>query len=161
MRYSEMAGKEVVDISEGMRLGVISGTDLIIDTVTGALQAMVIFQRTGLFTTNEITVPWEGIKKIGKDLIIVDMSAAVEPIAQDGTQTSLDELQRLQPRRRRHLVPGVDPLPDLEDTDLEEDSELLESEAPQLALSRMAQAAAASAGKRDGRSLWRGRSSSA
>jgi YlmC/YmxH family sporulation protein len=102
MRYSEMAGKEIVDISAGMRLGLVAGTDLVIDTVTGSLEAIVIFQRTGLFATHEITVPWDGVKKVGKDLIIVDISAATEPM------TGRSRVSRLHsPRRTLHFVPGV------------------------------------------------------
>lgn len=104
MRYSEMIGKEIVDISAGMRLGLVAGTDLVINTTTGCLEALVIFQRAGLFATHEITVPWEGVKKVGKDLIIVDVSAAVEQVAGRSRATGP---QLPSPKRTRHFVPGV------------------------------------------------------
>ena len=42
MRYSELSGKEIVCIDEGIRLGVVDRTDLIIDLRTGEVQSIVI-----------------------------------------------------------------------------------------------------------------------
>ena len=66
MRYSELIGKEIVDVSAGTRLGLVAGTDLVIDTLTGSLEALVVFRRSGWFSVHEITVPWHGVKKVGK-----------------------------------------------------------------------------------------------
>lgn len=154
MRYAELAGKELIDVCEGVRLGVASSTDLVIDTDHGTLEAMVIYQRTGFFSSREVTLAWAGIKKIGRDLIIVDMSEAVEPPSIPGArrgreqhesalfQTSLplidDQIgssERATPNNRvsmrqrdrraaRHRVAGVD---DKEaDAQLSPDSETLE-----------------------------------
>lgn len=82
MRYSELAGKEIIDIAEGRRLGVINDTDLIIDSETGKVLAIVLpdYPRRGLFRffgrPAGLTIPWSGVKKIGVDLIIVDLSVA-------------------------------------------------------------------------------------
>lgn len=124
MRYSELAGKEIIDISEGTRLGVASSTDLIIDSATGAVEAMVILQRTGIFTASEIAVPWEGIRKIGRHLIIVDLSMVEEAIGRTVP------VARAKSKTRRHRVPGLD--------DEVPMSSPPEDEAPQLLLSRMA-----------------------
>ncbi|MGI6082010.1 MAG: YlmC/YmxH family sporulation protein [Limnochordia bacterium] len=99
MRYSELMGKEIVDVSAGTRLGLVAGTDLVIDTLTGSLEALVVFRRSGWFSVHEITVPWHGVKKVGKDMIIVDISAATEPLTSHSTVSEV--------RRTRHFVPGV------------------------------------------------------
>ncbi|NLN18655.1 MAG: YlmC/YmxH family sporulation protein [Firmicutes bacterium] len=100
MRYSELIGKEIVDVSAGTRLGLVAGTDLVIDTLTGSLEALVVFRRSGWFSVHEITVPWHGVKKVGKDMIIVDISAAAEPLPSRSTVSQM-------PKRTRHFVPGV------------------------------------------------------
>lgn len=74
MRYSDLAGKEIIDIDEGARIGVISETDLVIDCDKGRVRSIIIPTRGRFWGRREIIIPWAGIKKIGVDLIIVDMS---------------------------------------------------------------------------------------
>lgn len=76
MRYSDLAGKEIVCIDEGVRLGVVNDTDLIINTETGEVDSIVIPYGKGFFKHKTVVIPWSGIKKIGRDLIIVDLSMA-------------------------------------------------------------------------------------
>ncbi len=76
MRYSDLAGKEIVSFDEGIRLGVINDTDLIINTKTGEVDSIIIPYGKGFLKRRMIVIPWQGIKKIGRDLIIVDLSAA-------------------------------------------------------------------------------------
>ncbi|HOB40052.1 MAG: YlmC/YmxH family sporulation protein [Limnochordia bacterium] len=76
MRYSELSGKEIVCIDEGIRLGVVDRTDLIIDLRTGEVQSIVIPYGSRWFRPKLIVIPWRGIKKIGRDLIIVDLTTA-------------------------------------------------------------------------------------
>lgn len=76
MRYSDLAGKEIVCIDEGIRLGVVNDTDLIINTDTGEVDAIIIPYGRGFFNKKIIVIPWQGIKKIGRDLIIVDLTTA-------------------------------------------------------------------------------------
>lgn len=78
MRYSDLAGKEIIDIDQGIRLGVVNDTDLIIDTAEGRVAAIVIPARGGFWSRRELEIPWHGIRKIGLDLIIVDLSTAVD-----------------------------------------------------------------------------------
>ncbi len=78
MRYSDLAGKEIIDIDQGIRLGVINDTDLVIDAQAGKVVAIIIPGRGGFFSRRELEIPWHGIKKIGVDLIIVDLSTAVD-----------------------------------------------------------------------------------
>jgi len=76
VRYSDLAGKEIIDIDQGIRLGVINDTDLVIDTEAGRVVAIIIPSRGGWWARRELEIPWHGIRKIGVDLIIVDLSTA-------------------------------------------------------------------------------------
>lgn len=78
MRYSDLAGKEIIDIDAGLRLGVVNDTDLVIDGEKGKVVAIVIPARGRWWHRRELEIPWHGIKKIGVDLIIVDLSTAVD-----------------------------------------------------------------------------------
>ncbi|MFE8695132.1 YlmC/YmxH family sporulation protein [Cytobacillus sp. FJAT-53684] len=77
MRLSELSGKEIVDVKKAERLGILGQTDLEINEKDGQIQALVIptlkwfgLKRHG----EEIRVPWNHIKKIGNDMIILDIS---------------------------------------------------------------------------------------
>lgn len=76
MRLSELSGKEIVDVKKAERLGVLGQTDLEIDESSGQINALLIpslkwfgFRRQG----GEVRVPWRHIKKIGTDMIIIDI----------------------------------------------------------------------------------------
>lgn len=76
MRLSELSGKEIVDVKKAERLGVLGQTDLEIDENSGQIKALLIpslkwfgFKRQG----GEVRVPWRHIKKIGNDMIIIDI----------------------------------------------------------------------------------------
>ncbi|MBM4763916.1 YlmC/YmxH family sporulation protein [Bacillus sp. B15-48] len=76
MRLSELGGKEIVDVKKAERLGVLGQTDLEIDEKTGQIKALIIpsmkwfgLKRQG----GEVRVPWNHIKKIGTDMVIIDV----------------------------------------------------------------------------------------
>jgi len=82
VKFSDLAGKEIISIDKGERLGIVKDSDLIIDSRTGKLKAIVLpdYRRAGwLGRRIGLTIPWEGIKKIGVDLIIVDLRIAESP----------------------------------------------------------------------------------
>lgn len=78
LRYSDLAGKEIIDIDAGLRLGVVNDTDLVIDSEAGRVVAIIIPARGSWWNRRELEIPWHGIKKIGVDLIIVDLSTAID-----------------------------------------------------------------------------------
>jgi len=49
MRYSELSGKEIICIDEGIRLGVVDHTDLIINIRTGMVDSIIIPYRNRWF----------------------------------------------------------------------------------------------------------------
>jgi YlmC/YmxH family sporulation protein len=76
MRLSELSGKEIVDVKRAERLGVLGQTDLEINEGTGQIQALLIPTLKWLGfrkQKEEIRVPWRHIKKIGADMIIIDV----------------------------------------------------------------------------------------
>ncbi|ALC90967.1 hypothetical protein AM500_15125 [Bacillus sp. FJAT-18017] len=81
MRLSELSGKEIVDVKKAERLGVLGQTDLEINEQTGQIQALLIpslkwfgFRKQG----EEVRVQWKHIKKIGADMIIIDIPGREE-----------------------------------------------------------------------------------
>lgn len=76
MRFSEFSGKEIINLDSGERIGVVAHSDLIIDPVTGDIQSMLL-PETGVFSFSrrraDIVIPWESIRKIGAEMIIVEV----------------------------------------------------------------------------------------
>ena len=60
MRLSELVGKEIVNIVNGARLGVIGESDLSIDIDSGEIQHIILLQRTNILNF------W-----IGKQLMVI------------------------------------------------------------------------------------------
>ncbi|MDR1773434.1 MAG: YlmC/YmxH family sporulation protein [Clostridioides sp.] len=75
MILSEIAGKEIVNLVTGERLGEIGDCDMILDEETGSVLSLLIPQERGFFRRkdgNFIEVPWKNIRKIGNDMIIIE-----------------------------------------------------------------------------------------
>ena len=73
-RFSELRCKEVINVTDGCRLGYTE--DLQIDTETGRILALIIPGPGKLFGLlpgqTEYVVPWICIRRIGADIILVD-----------------------------------------------------------------------------------------
>ena len=73
-RIVELRHKEVINSSNGCRLGFVD--DIEVDTLTSQVKAIIVFGRPrcfGLLGRNEdITIPWNDIRLIGEDTILVD-----------------------------------------------------------------------------------------
>ena len=78
MRLSEMAGKEMVDVSTGTRIGVLGGADLVIDEETGQIDSILMSASGFSFGKKraDAVSPWGAILKIGPDMILLDSDAA-------------------------------------------------------------------------------------
>ncbi|QII48874.1 YlmC/YmxH family sporulation protein [Bacillus paralicheniformis] len=76
MNISEFQIKDVVNVSNGKRLGSIGDID--INVTTGKIQAIVIGGTGKVFgffgKEEEIVIPWRNIVKIGEDVILVRLS---------------------------------------------------------------------------------------
>lgn len=75
MRYKDISGKEIVDIVEGVRLGVLGQTDIEIQVNTGQINAFIIpnYKWLGLKKEGVVSkIPWHSIKKLGEDMIMIE-----------------------------------------------------------------------------------------
>ncbi|WP_226034897.1 YlmC/YmxH family sporulation protein [Aquibacillus saliphilus] len=75
MRYKDLSGKEIVNVRNGSRLGVLGQTDLELDEKTGQIKSFIIpnYSWFGMKREGEnIRINWEDIKKIGEDMIIIE-----------------------------------------------------------------------------------------
>ncbi len=76
MRFSAISGKEIVNLNDGSRLGIIGDSDLLIDEKTGKIMALLIPEERGFFSflssSALMEIPWQAIKKIGSDMIIIE-----------------------------------------------------------------------------------------
>lgn len=81
IRASELRLRDVVNIRDGRRLGLIK--DIELDLERGRIQAIIlpgVPRLLGLFgRAEDITIPWEQIKKLGVDVILVEVEPFVEP----------------------------------------------------------------------------------
>jgi YlmC/YmxH family sporulation protein len=82
MRISEMSGKEVINLGDGARLGVIGDCEITFDSRTGAIGGLILPKRKALFNflaDNQVSViPWQAIKRIGDEVVIVDLNNAYD-----------------------------------------------------------------------------------
>ena len=70
MRLSELQLKEIINISNGKRIGVI--VDVIVEA-NGQIQKLVLEEKRGRkFSKEEYEISWNQIVKIGDDIILID-----------------------------------------------------------------------------------------
>jgi YlmC/YmxH family sporulation protein len=74
-RTLDLKRKEVINVTDGRRMGFVS--DVNIDLEDGRIDGIILPGPAKIFgiigKDNEVTIPWESIKKIGEDIILVDM----------------------------------------------------------------------------------------
>ena len=75
VKASDFRQKEVINIGDGKRLGFVY--DVEIDMQKGIIEAIVVpgaGKFLGLFgRDNDYVIPWDQIKKVGEDIILVDL----------------------------------------------------------------------------------------
>lgn len=95
MRLSELTGKEVINLGDGARLGVIDECELTVDAKTGRIQALILPGRGGFFNlfgdNRASTIPWRSIKRIGDDVIIVDLNNSFDGLYNSRNRESLQD----------------------------------------------------------------------
>lgn len=70
MRLSELQTKEIVNIRDGKRIGVI--IDVIVES-TGNISKLILEEKRGRkFSREESEIKWSNIVKIGDDIILID-----------------------------------------------------------------------------------------
>lgn len=78
MRFSKLSGKEIVSLPDCERLGYLGDCDLSVDNETGKIKSLIVPESKGhlafFIDRRYLEVPWERIKKIGNDMIIIDFA---------------------------------------------------------------------------------------
>ncbi len=76
--FTELRCKEVVNASDGRKLGRI--TDIIFSNESGKIRGIVTpyVKRAFFGKGQEVFIPWKCVKKLGEDVIIVDISGVNE-----------------------------------------------------------------------------------
>lgn len=74
---SELIGKEIININDGMKLGVVGDSDLVINPESGEVDSIILPNR-GNFVNfwidrQKMVVPWGAVRKIGREVIVVDL----------------------------------------------------------------------------------------
>jgi len=79
MRLSDLGDKEIINVADGSRYGDLYNAELMFEESTGKIRVIMAPEHKGRisFTGNRnyVHLPWECIKKIGEDIIIVDTTA--------------------------------------------------------------------------------------
>lgn len=81
MRWTELLGREIINLDDGAKLGKVGDADLAFDPETGAIDSVVIAGRRSfgwLGFRSPVTVPWEAIRRLGPEVVLVEMSAAAQ-----------------------------------------------------------------------------------
>ncbi len=77
MRMSELMGKEIININDGLRMGMVGDSDLVINPESGEIQSIILPNRGNFINLwidrQKIVVPWEAVRKIGREVIVVDL----------------------------------------------------------------------------------------
>ncbi|SFK27929.1 sporulation protein, YlmC/YmxH family [Halobacillus dabanensis] len=77
MRMKSLSRKEVINVENGEKLGVLGRADLIIDPESGTIKSLVILN-DGLIgfgkSRKELTIAWDQIQTIGDDTILLKKS---------------------------------------------------------------------------------------
>lgn len=85
LEYSDIKSKEVVNILDGKKLG--KTINLLIDIDCGKIRGIIVPGEKGIsfFKSNDdIYIPWQNIKRIGDDVILVEIPADVRTLAIGG-----------------------------------------------------------------------------
>lgn len=77
MRMSELIGKEIININDGLKMGMVGDSDLIINPDSGEIQSIILPNRGNFVNLwidrQKIVVPWDAVRKIGREVIVVDL----------------------------------------------------------------------------------------
>ena len=81
MLLSDLAGKEIINLHDGAKLGLVGDADLDISS-NGSVEAIILTSRGGVSSfwssrgdrdRETLVIPWQTIKKIGSEVIIIDL----------------------------------------------------------------------------------------
>ncbi|MBE7040869.1 MAG: YlmC/YmxH family sporulation protein [Ruminococcaceae bacterium] len=76
-RAGELRQKEVINIADASRLGFVADVEVSLEA--GAIEAVIVPGKTRLFNFGQgkdLIIPWEKIKRIGEEIILVELPPA-------------------------------------------------------------------------------------
>lgn len=77
MRMGELIGKEIININNGRRLGVVGDSDMAVDIESGDIRSIILPRRNNIINLwvdrQNLVIPWDAVKKIGTEVIIVEL----------------------------------------------------------------------------------------
>lgn len=88
MLLSDLAGKEIINLFDGAKLGQIGDADIAISS-GGSIEAIILTSRSGFGSfwgnmgekeRDTLVIPWQAVKKVGSEVIIVDLENKSERI---------------------------------------------------------------------------------
>lgn len=88
MLLSDLAGKEIINLYDGAKLGLVGDADLDI-SLNGTVEAIILTSRGGFSgfwgskgdrERETLVIPWQTIKKVGSEVIIIDLQNRAERI---------------------------------------------------------------------------------
>ncbi len=86
MFLSDLGGKEIINLCDGAKLGLIGDADLAI-SAKGEIEAIILTSRSGFSgffsgmgerDRDLLVIPWQAVKKVGSEVIIVDIQDKAE-----------------------------------------------------------------------------------
>ena len=89
MLLSELAQKELIQVDEGIRYGLLADTDLIFNGKTGDIIGLEVKKRYGRFSfksrpdESEEFIPWEEIVLIGEHRILFRKTGSISEVILD------------------------------------------------------------------------------
>ncbi len=79
MRLNELVGKEMVNIYDGMRMGTVGDSDMVIDEESGQIVSIILPNKGNAFNfwtdRQKLVIPWDAVKKIGREVIVVELDS--------------------------------------------------------------------------------------
>lgn len=76
MRLSELKGKEIINLADGLRLGICLQPEAEINLEQGRVISLVIPSKSSLLRpADEVVVPWPDIRRISADVILVETTS--------------------------------------------------------------------------------------
>ncbi|HEY8345318.1 MAG TPA: YlmC/YmxH family sporulation protein [Bacillota bacterium] len=73
MRLSELNGKEVINLTDGSKLGVLFYPEADLDLSLGQLSSFKMISGRWPFRREKI-IPWKAVRKISTDVILVELT---------------------------------------------------------------------------------------
>ena len=81
MRLNDLVGKEMVNIFDGMRMGTVGDSDMLVDSATGRIVSIILPNRGNVLNFwadgKKLVIPWEAVKKVGREVIVVDLDQTI------------------------------------------------------------------------------------